>query len=101
MGGRADLFLAGTKQADEQGLRDSFGCHELGVRLRGDESRDGQAFGSLMTLFIQSLNAFSGVRASPVALSCARRRPARTRSMIDQGAPPPDHLALRTLDSDP
>jgi hypothetical protein len=60
VGGRADLFLAGTKQADEQGLRDSFGCHELGVRLRGDESRDGQAFGSLMTLFIQSRKRILG-----------------------------------------
>jgi hypothetical protein len=100
VGGRAAPFLAGTKQADEQGLR-ALGCHERDVRSRGDELLDGQAFGSLMTLFIQSLNAFSGVGASPVALSCARRRPARTRPMVDRGAPPPDHLALRTLDSDP
>src|SRR5215207_10064835 len=59
VGGRADLFLAGTKQADEQGLR-ALGCHERGVRLRGDESLDAQAFGSLMTLFIQSRKRILG-----------------------------------------
>ncbi len=49
MGGRADLFVVGPEPPYEQGLR-ALGCHERGVRLRGDESLDGEALGSLMRL---------------------------------------------------
>src|SRR5215213_3995939 len=52
LGDRADLFLALSEPPYEQGLR-ALGCHERGVRLRGDESLDGEAFGSIMRLFRQ------------------------------------------------
>jgi hypothetical protein len=47
------------------------------------------------------LGAFGEVRASPVALRCRdRRRLAWTHQRAGPGAPPPDHPALRTSDSD-
>jgi hypothetical protein len=52
VGGGANLLLVGTEPPYEQGLR-APGCHERGVRLCGDESLDGEAFGSLMRLFRQ------------------------------------------------
>src|SRR5918997_131526 len=46
----ADLFMVGTEQEDEQGLRAAAG-ERRGLHLRGDEPPDGEAFGSLMRLF--------------------------------------------------
>ena len=52
MGGRAHFLLAGPEPPDEQGLRKA-SRDERGVGLRGDESLDGEAFGSLMNLLRQ------------------------------------------------
>ncbi len=46
----AHVLVAGTKPQDEQGLRAAAG-EWRSLRLRGDEPPDGEAFGSLMTLF--------------------------------------------------
>ena len=50
VGGGAHLLLVGTEPPYEQGLR-TVTREERGVRLRGDESLDGEAFSSLMRLF--------------------------------------------------
>jgi hypothetical protein len=52
LGGRAHLLVALAEQEDEQGLR-TIVCHRRSVHLRGDESLDGAALGSLMKLFGQ------------------------------------------------
>src|SRR5215207_4105756 len=49
---RANLFMVGTEQEAEQGLREAAG-ERRSLHLRGDESLDGEAFGSLMKLFRQ------------------------------------------------
>jgi hypothetical protein len=49
MDSRADAGVVGTEQADEQRLREAAG-ERRSLHLRGDESPDGQAFGSLMRL---------------------------------------------------
>ena len=50
VGGGEDVRVAGAEQEDEQGLRKAAGDRR-GVRLRGDESLDGQAVGPLVSLF--------------------------------------------------
>ena len=56
LGGGAYLFLVGTEQEDEQGLRAA--AEELGsLHLRGYEPSYGEEIGSLMRLFRQSQSA--------------------------------------------
>src|SRR5215204_2822821 len=55
MDSRADAGVVGSEQEDEQRLREAAGDRRS-LHLRGDESPDGQAFGSLMRLFRQFLN---------------------------------------------
>src|SRR5215208_3171308 len=65
----ANLFMVGTEQEAEQGLREAAG-ERRSLHLRGDESLDGEAFGSLMKLFRQ----FQGEvrRTSLPGTSCIR-----------------------------
>src|SRR5215212_9366627 len=59
VGGRAHIFVVGTEQTDEQGLRKA-SRDERGVCLRGDESLDGEALGSLVRLFRRFLHGVLG-----------------------------------------
>src|SRR3712207_9453094 len=52
VGGGANLFLVGSEQEAEQGLR-AAARDRRSLHLRGDEPPDGQAFGPLMRLFGQ------------------------------------------------
>ena len=56
LGSRAHLLVAGSERQDEQGLREVV-RHWGGVHLCSDESFDGEALGSLISLFRQFLQA--------------------------------------------
>jgi hypothetical protein len=49
-----DVFLVGTEQEDEQGLRAAT-CHERGVHLRGHDPCDGEEVGPCLVVFGQFL----------------------------------------------
>ena len=53
LGGGAHVCLAFAQPAHEQGLREAV-RDERGVRLRGDDSADGEAVGPCLGLFGQS-----------------------------------------------
>ena len=55
MGGEADIFLNGSEQENEQGLREA-NRDQGGVHLRGDESPDGEKAGPIVRLFGQFLS---------------------------------------------
>src|SRR5215211_336345 len=65
-----DLFLVGTEQAIEQGLREA--ARKLGsLHLRGDEPPDGEEIGPLMKVFGQLSPEHGRTRS----LSCGRLSP--------------------------
>ena len=81
VGGGAYLLLVGTEPPYEQGLR-TVSRDERGVRLRGDESLDGEAFSSHMRLFRQFQvgilgTSHIGVLGSLVQANRANRAPSR------------------------
>ena len=55
VGGEADIFLNGSEQENEQGLREA-NRDQGGVHLRGDESPDGEKAGPIVRLFGQFLS---------------------------------------------
>jgi hypothetical protein len=56
VGGGKDLFVAWSKQEDEQGLREAV-RQRGGFRLRGDDPADGEEVGSCLRLSKQFLHA--------------------------------------------
>ena len=56
LGRRAHLLVAGLERQDEKGLREVV-LHWGGVHLGSDEMFDGEALGSLISLFRQFLQA--------------------------------------------
>src|SRR5215217_3516006 len=84
MGGGADLLMVGPEQTDEQGLREA--VRQRGsVRVRGDDSADGEEVGSWLRISKQfrkgsspkldfRVTEFSEVRGSNLSRSNPSRR---------------------------
>src|SRR5215217_1227001 len=89
-----DVFMALSEQEDEQRLRAAAG-ERRSLHLRGDESPDGQAFGSLMRLFRQFQDEVQ-LRRTPLLLTALHARRC-SRSVYSCASPASSGIVFSTF----